>query len=119
MNTGYRSDDGSMGNLTQSVDPLPDTWYARHQAATGPQRPLAVMRPVNLSGDSWTRPKQEVTMERTDWLDAGFNPDQARFLMVTAITHHSFDSRTWSESEVRKLFAELAEIDATGGGAPS
>lgn len=52
-------------------------------------------------------------MERTDWLDAGFDPAQARFLMVTAITHHRFHSQTWGEPEVRKLYAELAEIEVT------
>ena len=52
-------------------------------------------------------------MERTDWLDAGFAPAQARFLMVTAITHHQFNSTIWGEQEVRKLYAELAEIEVT------
>lgn len=50
-------------------------------------------------------------MERTDWLDAGFDPGQARFLMVTAITHHRFNSPTWSEAEVLKLCAELRDIE--------
>jgi hypothetical protein len=50
-------------------------------------------------------------LERTDWLDAGFDPRQARFLMVTAITHHCFSSPTWSEAEVLKLCAELREIE--------
>ena len=27
-------------------------------------------------------------MERTDWLDDGLNSEDARFLMLTAITHH-------------------------------
>jgi hypothetical protein len=49
-------------------------------------------------------------MERTDWLDEGLNPADARFLMVTAITHHRVSSPTWGEHEVRKLHAELAEI---------
>jgi hypothetical protein len=49
-------------------------------------------------------------MERTDWLDEGFDPAQAQFLMVTAITHHRFSSPLWGEDEVRKLHAELAEI---------
>jgi len=31
--------------------------------------------------------------------------------MVTAITHHQFSSPIWGEHEVRKLQAELAEID--------
>ena len=52
-------------------------------------------------------------MERTDWLDRGINPAQARFLMVTAITHHRFSSPVWGQNEVRKLYAELAEIEAS------
>jgi hypothetical protein len=31
--------------------------------------------------------------------------------MVTAITHHRFNSPAWGEHEVRKLHEELAEID--------
>jgi hypothetical protein len=50
-------------------------------------------------------------MERTDWLDEGFDSRQARFLMVTAITHHRFSSPLWGAGEVRKLHAELAEIE--------
>ncbi len=50
-------------------------------------------------------------MERTDWLEGGFDPVEARFLMLTAITHHRFSSPIWGEHEVRKLHAELAEID--------
>ncbi len=50
-------------------------------------------------------------MERTDWLDGGFDSVDARFLMVTAITHHRFSSPIWGEHEVRKLHAELVEID--------
>jgi hypothetical protein len=50
-------------------------------------------------------------MERTDWLDAGLDPAGANFLMVTAITHHRFSSPMWGEHEVRKLHAELAEIE--------
>ena len=52
-------------------------------------------------------------MERTDWLDAGFDSAQARFLMVTAITHHRFNSQIWGEHEVGKLHAELAEIEVS------
>jgi hypothetical protein len=51
-------------------------------------------------------------VERTDWLDEGFDSAQAQFLMVTAITHHRFSSPLWGEDEVRKLQAELAEIAA-------
>ena len=50
-------------------------------------------------------------MERTDWLDDGLSPADARFLMLTAITHHKFSSPVWGEHEVRKLQAELAELD--------
>jgi len=49
-------------------------------------------------------------MERTDWLDGGINSADARFLMVTAITHHRFSAPIWGVREVRKLHAELAEI---------
>jgi hypothetical protein len=51
-------------------------------------------------------------VERTDWLNEGFDAAQAQFLMVTAITHHRFTSPLWGEDEVRKLQAELAEIAA-------
>jgi hypothetical protein len=53
-------------------------------------------------------------MERADWIDAGLRPAEARFLMLTAITHHQFSSPNWGEHEVRKLHAELAEIDLLG-----
>jgi hypothetical protein len=49
-------------------------------------------------------------MERADWLEEKVNPADARFLMVTAITHHRFSSPIWGALEVRKLQAELAEI---------
>jgi hypothetical protein len=48
-------------------------------------------------------------MERTEWLS--LTSADARFLMLTAITHHTFSSPTWGENEVRKLHAELAELD--------
>jgi hypothetical protein len=48
--------------------------------------------------------------ERTDWLDGRVDSASARFLMVTAITHHRFSSPIWGAREVRKLHAELAEI---------
>ena len=54
-------------------------------------------------------------MERSDWLDKGLDEADARFLMVTAITHHRLRSPLWSADEVRKLHAELAEIDAMVG----
>jgi hypothetical protein len=49
-------------------------------------------------------------MERADWLDEGLNPADARFLMVTAITHHRVSSPIWGHHEVQKLHNELAEI---------
>jgi hypothetical protein len=49
-------------------------------------------------------------MERADWLDGGIDSADARFLMVTAITHHRFSAPIWGVREVRKLHAELAEI---------
>jgi hypothetical protein len=52
-------------------------------------------------------------MECADWLDGGFDSAQARFLMVTAITHHRFSSPAWGEHEIRKLYAELAEIEVS------
>jgi hypothetical protein len=50
-------------------------------------------------------------MERTDWLDQDYDAAEARFLMLTAITHHRFDSPIWGQDEVRKLHLELTEID--------
>jgi hypothetical protein len=49
-------------------------------------------------------------MERADWLEERVNSGDARFLMVTAITHHRFSSPIWGAREVRKLQAELADI---------
>src|ERR1700733_2460268 len=49
-------------------------------------------------------------MERADWLDGRVKEADARFLMVTAITHHRFSSPIWGAREVRKLQTELAEI---------
>ena len=48
-------------------------------------------------------------MERTEWLS--LNSADARFLMLTAITHHKFSSPAWGEHEVHKLHTELAELD--------
>jgi hypothetical protein len=42
-------------------------------------------------------------MEHTDWLDVGLSSADARFLMLTAITHHTFSSPAWEEHEVCKL----------------
>ena len=50
-------------------------------------------------------------MERTDWLDQGYDSAEARFLMLTAITHHRFDSPIWGQEDVRRLHLELTEID--------
>ena len=49
-------------------------------------------------------------MERADWLEERVDSADARFLMVTAITHHRFSAPIWGAREVRKLQAELAEI---------
>jgi hypothetical protein len=49
-------------------------------------------------------------MERADWLNGNVDSAAARFLMVTAITHHKFSSPIWGAREVHKLHAELAEI---------
>jgi hypothetical protein len=49
-------------------------------------------------------------MERADWLHERVDAADARFLMVTAITHHRFSAPIWGAREVRKLQAELAEI---------
>jgi hypothetical protein len=49
-------------------------------------------------------------MERADWLEDRVDSADARFLMVTAITHHRFSSPNWGAREVHKLQAELAEI---------
>lgn len=51
-------------------------------------------------------------MERTSWQDEGLDSAGARFLMLTAITHHQFSSPIWGAREVRKLNAELAELEA-------
>ena len=50
-------------------------------------------------------------MERADWLDGALSSTQARFLMITAITHHRVSSPLWGADEVRKLQGELAEIE--------
>lgn len=50
-------------------------------------------------------------MERTDWLDQGYDSADACFLMLTAITHHRFDSPNWGRDAVRRLHLELTEID--------
>jgi hypothetical protein len=68
-----------------------------------------VLEERNADTDS----RQETGMERANWLEAGFDSAQARFLMMTAITHHRFSSPAWGEQEVRKLHAELTEIDVS------
>ena len=50
-------------------------------------------------------------MERPDWLDRGTDAAEARFLMIAAITHHRFKSAIWDAPAVRRLEAELAELD--------
>jgi hypothetical protein len=51
-------------------------------------------------------------MERASWQDQGLGPSDARFLMLTAIAHHRFNSPIWGQHELRKLNAELAEFEA-------
>jgi hypothetical protein len=58
---------------------------------------------------------EEGGMERADWLDGRVDPADARFLMVTAITHHKFSAPIWGAREVRKLQAEIAEIARRAG----
>jgi hypothetical protein len=62
-------------------------------------------------GEAARGKKREADMERTDRLDEGLDSGQARFLMVTAITHHCFSSPLWGGDEVPKLHAELAESE--------
>jgi hypothetical protein len=68
-----------------------------------------------MAGNAGRKPngRQEVGMEYADWLEGGFDSAQARFLMVTAITHHRFISPAWGEHEVRRLHAELTELDVS------
>jgi hypothetical protein len=72
---------------------------------------VPISGPPGQPGPSNLERRQETGMERTDWLDEGLSPADARFLMLTAITHHQFSSPAWGEHEVRKLHAELAELD--------
>jgi len=39
-------------------------------------------------------------MGRTDWLDEGLNPADARFPLVTAINRHRVSSSVWREREL-------------------
>ena len=57
------------------------------------------------------RRRGEASVEYADWLESGFDAAEARFLMLTAITHHRFGSPIWGEDAVRSLHAELAEIE--------
>ncbi|GAB2651975.1 hypothetical protein GCM10009743_30230 [Kribbella swartbergensis] len=41
-------------------------------------------------------------MERADWLDGAFDSAQARFLMLTAVTHHRISSPIRDAQEVLK-----------------
>jgi hypothetical protein len=60
-----------------------------HPPATLPAGASRVKRGRIASG-------QEANMERADWLAGGFDSAQARFLMLTAITHHRFRSLAWA-----------------------
>jgi hypothetical protein len=64
-----------------------------------------------INGTRANRREAGADVENADWQYGGFDSAQARFLMVTAITHHRFSSPIWGEHEVRKLHAELAEIE--------
>jgi hypothetical protein len=52
-------------------------------------------------------------MERADWLEGGLGSAQARFLMARTIANHAFGSPAPGECELRRLFDELMEIDAS------
>jgi hypothetical protein len=73
--------------------------------------PTVVTRVGRGDPASFPAREAETGMERTDWLDQRLDPADARFLMLTAITHHRFTSPVWGVQEVRKLHAELAELD--------
>jgi hypothetical protein len=59
-------------------------------------------------------------MERTDWLDEGPSPADARFFMLAAIIRHVVGSLGWGEHEVGKFHAGFGELDrlVTQGVAP-
>jgi hypothetical protein len=77
------------------------------ECSGGPEQPSLPERPTSSRDD-----RQETAMKRNSWQDAGLAPADARFLMLTAITHHRFSSPIWGRRELRKLNAELAEFDA-------
>src|SRR5919109_3295971 len=114
----------SLNHVPAAASSLPASWKAFWALAVmpglGPPRHPGLMalagrsdtsRPEQATRAAGPDPTQEADMERTDWLDGGFDSVEARFLMVTAITHHQFSSPIWGEDEVRKLHAELAEIE--------
>src|SRR5487761_1282523 len=82
------------------------------ESRTGPITASVTQR-SRLGGTRPHRQQQEAGMEHADWLDAGYDTAQARFLMMTAITHHRFTSPCWGADEIRSLHAELREIDAS------
>src|SRR5580693_7352317 len=93
----------------QAPDPASGT--AGIAASIQGRRALAVMpdnRRRAMLAESRTG-GQEAHMERADWLEGGFDSAQARFLMVTAITHHRFSSPAWGEHEIRSHHTELTE----------
>src|SRR6516162_7487453 len=74
-------------------------------------RPAGVTRAGRSSPHRPRRTRQETAMERTDWLDAGLDSAGARFLMLTAITHHHFSSPIWGEHLLtRARRGHLAEL---------
>jgi hypothetical protein len=52
-------------------------------------------------------------VESTDWLEGGLGSAQARFLMVRAIADHTARFPAWGDCEIRRLYDELMEIDAS------
>lgn len=89
-----------------------DDWLAEEIKTTGQADQEAELEHADWLDERSDTAGQEAGMERADWLNEGFDSAQARFLLVTAITHHRFNSPIWGEHEVRKLHAELAEIDS-------
>ena len=55
-------------------------------------------------------------MERTDWLDGGLDPTGARFLMLTAITHHRFTSPIWGEARSASCTPNSPKSTCSGPG---
>jgi hypothetical protein len=110
----------TLGALTVPADQRHSIRSADHRAAArvGPDRrrtgTASSASRVHVNPDHQAKDdhpeREERGMERADWLEDGVKPADARFLMVTAITHHRFSAPIWGAREVRELQAELAEI---------